>query len=573
MDRIVVSKQSFMNTHHHKRFHAPFFRFHALLSLVTILAISGAVDAQSPVGTVNIPDPSINAYTTSLRYDSSGNLYAWDGVSVWMLSASGGTFSKIGSVTADNSADAGPINFSQDGKTLLLGNGSGGFQMAGLGVFWTMSASGGAGEQVAGGVPYNYDAVPLPKTSSIPGSGTKYLVDEGNSYWNGSTVSLFDAATGSNQVVIGGIPGASASIAINPKNNSVYVNVGYGNDVGDIRSFSLAAITAAYNSGNPQPFASGPQFDSTGTGFQNGGGMFFDSNGYLFSGGDGVTVFRPNGTIFYNQANDGPYGFAWLSYDPANNRVLAVPDDGSQMATLYNAGEFEPGAWTATSGTTGSWKKGDNWLNATVPTSGTAAATFAGTLGTPIRVTLDGNQSAGPLVFDVSGTNGFTLSQGSGGGALTLGTSAGASITVVSGRHSISAPIVLAGSLAVSTSAGGFLDLSGNVSQATGVSAALTLSGGGELILSGTNSYSGGTTVDSGTLYVTNSSALPNGTSLTVGAGGVFIFDPSVTRAGSPLAVPAGAVAVVPEPGTLGLLAAGCVCFIAGRFLRRRRVE
>ena len=31
----------------------------------------------------NIPAPDANAYSTSLRYDSSGNLYAWDGVSVW----------------------------------------------------------------------------------------------------------------------------------------------------------------------------------------------------------------------------------------------------------------------------------------------------------------------------------------------------------------------------------------------------------------------------------------------------------------------------------------------------------
>ena len=79
--------------------------------------------------------------------------------------------------------------------------------------------------------------------------------------------------------------------------------------------------------------------------------------------------------------------------------------------------------------------------------------------------------------------------------------------------------------------------------------------------------------VSGGTLYVTNSSALADGTSLTVGAGGVFIFDPSVIGAGSPLAVPAGGIAAVPEPGTLGLLAVGGVCFVAARFLRRRRVE
>ena len=138
---------------------------------------------------------------------------------------------------------------------------------------------------------------------------------------------------------------------------------------------------------------------------------------------------------------------------------------------------------------------------------------------------------------------------------LTLGTSAGASIAVVSGTHTISAPIVLAGSLAVSTSGGGSLELSGSVSQAAGVSAALSLSGNGQLILSGTDSYTGGTTVTGGTLYVTNSSALPDGTSLTVGAGGILIFDPSAVDRAVRLAIavpsrdwPAAAGGLLPEP-------------------------
>ena len=45
----------------------------------------------------------------------------------------------------------------------------------------------------------------------------------------------------------------------------------------------------------------------------------------------------------------------------------------------------------------------------------------------------------------------------------------------------------------------------------------LTMSGTGTILLSGNSTYTGGTTVDSGTLIVTNSDAFPNGTSLTVG--------------------------------------------------------
>ncbi|MGA2259025.1 MAG: autotransporter-associated beta strand repeat-containing protein, partial [Thermoguttaceae bacterium] len=90
------------------------------------------------------------------------------------------------------------------------------------------------------------------------------------------------------------------------------------------------------------------------------------------------------------------------------------------------------------------------------------------------------------------------------------------------------------------------------------------------LVLSGSNTYLGGTAVESGTLIINNSGAIPDGSSLTVGAGGTFIFDPSVSGA----AIAAGSllhgagVAVVPEPGTLTLLAVAMVVMI-GAWRRR----
>ena len=73
------------------------------------------------------------------------------------------------------------------------------------------------------------------------------------------------------------------------------------------------------------------------------------------------------------------------------------------------------GNWVYTGSTTGSWKNGNNWSPATVPSGGTATVMFPDTSNAPITVTLDGRQSVGGLVFDVSGTNGYTLSQGTGG--------------------------------------------------------------------------------------------------------------------------------------------------------------
>ena len=91
----------------------------------------------------------------------------------------------------------------------------------------------------------------------------------------------------------------------------------------------------------------------------------------------------------------------------------------------------------------------------------------------------------------------------------------------------------------------------------------ITKSGPGEMVLSGTSSYTGGTNVNDGTLIVTNSGGIADGTSLNVG-------DPSLLSLLPAPAVPAAAVLPVPEPGTLALMA---VAAIAGLGFWRRRVR
>jgi autotransporter-associated beta strand protein len=107
------------------------------------------------------------------------------------------------------------------------------------------------------------------------------------------------------------------------------------------------------------------------------------------------------------------------------------------------------------------------------------------------------------LVFSNSNAS-YWILQGTGSTGLTLaGTGSNpAAITVISGTHWVQAPILLDSNLVVSSS--GSLTLGGNLSDG-GLAKSLTLNGGGELILSGSNSYSGGTIVTAGTLDVTNS--------------------------------------------------------------------
>ncbi len=258
---------------------------------------------------------------------------------------------------------------------------------------------------------------------------------------------------------------------------------------------------------------------------------------------------------FSNVSLSGSYGADIYYVSNLDTSGLKVTASGGNDYNFF--GNSSGGTWN-TSGGTGSWASGGNWLPATIPTSGTE--TFAGAPSAPIAVTLDGNRSAGALVFDVSGTSGYSISQGSTSGtALSLGTSAGASIAVISGTHSISAPVVLAGNLVVAETGAAVLDLAGNVSQAAGVQAGLTLRGNGNLVLSGANDYLGGTIVAGGRLILADNEALAEGTTLLVGSAALF----------TPLALSSQVHATitpapVPEPSTLVLLAT-CLFLIVRR--------
>ena len=140
-------------------------------------------------------------------------------------------------------------------------------------------------------------------------------------------------------------------------------------------------------------------------------------------------------------------------------------------------------------------------------------------------------------MFNVTNGNGFTLAAGT-GGTLTLGGPAGASIAVGGGSHVINAPVTLAGNLVVSGSGTLTFGTSGSIGDA-GNNYSLTMSGsGGRLILSGADSYGGGTIVSAGTLAVNDAAAIPYGGNLTISAGGTFIFDPLASA--SPAATSGG---------------------------------
>jgi autotransporter-associated beta strand protein len=191
-------------------------------------------------------------------------------------------------------------------------------------------------------------------------------------------------------------------------------------------------------------------------------------------------------------------------------------------------------------------------------------------------ITLNSPQTVGMLRFGNSGSPsvGYALS-GSGSKNLTLNNAGnGATITVTDGSHVINAPVILADNLVVTTGGTdpwmlGF-GTSSSISDYDNGGYSLTMNGvGGTLILSGSNTYGGATNVNAGTLIVTNSTALPDGTGLVVGPGAALIFDPSTAAA--PAA--ASTISAVPELGTLPLLGVGAIGLLVCEWQRWRRAK
>ncbi len=114
-----------------------------------------------------------------------------------------------------------------------------------------------------------------------------------------------------------------------------------------------------------------------------------------------------------------------------------------------------------------------------------------------------------------------------------------------------------------SAAAGGTFTIAGDLTNSSGSGGGaigLVELGSGSLVLSGTNTCSGGTIVEAGTLVVTTPAALPPDSNLTVGSEATLIFAP-LTSASSTAA---------PEPSALALLGAGGLGLLGYAWPRRK---
>ncbi len=277
------------------------------------------------------------------------------------------------------------------------------------------------------------------------------------------------------------------------------------------------------------------------------GNVGSDSNGALSTGIGTFSLAKTGTSVVLN----------WQAYTPVeqwrflyfgtiansgNSADSADPDgDGYNNLAEFNAGtdptdntDYPGYLWTAPAGTL-SWSGSANWLNGSVPVSysGTRIEFLTGI--TPGAVTITSSN-------DLPGT--FTLNRLSLGGTISTGTTTmqitgnplqflqqGASLPSVdlaasnaNFNYIVSNNAALAATLVFNTSGSGRFIFSGSLSGTGGV----TRNGSnGTLILSGSNSYSGPTTITAGTLQIGNDGATGNLGSGPVLNDGALRFDRS----------------------------------------------
>jgi autotransporter-associated beta strand protein len=284
------------------------------------------------------------------------------------------------------------------------------------------------------------------------------------------------------------------------------------------------------------------------------------------SGSDTIGQFSGSGTI-RNLSTSGSIGFQFnTSYGSSstfNGTFInnSTAGNGVHMRTFGALNGEVTQEFTNSFSQTGSiiaFGSNDGFYPLRLLFSGTASAAIKGaTLGdsflysnAALEVRDNATLTLGSSgLGSVNSNNTFTLGGGSGQARLILSASwatpyIGETVLV---NGTSGSPIINTGIYSA--------ELLGTVSGSGG----LIKTGSGTLVLSGNNTYDGGTTVNAGTLIATNSQAIADGTNLYIGNPALLLMLPAPVIPAAVVSAPNGidaAPASVPEPGTLVLFAA-----------------
>jgi autotransporter-associated beta strand protein len=400
-----------------------------------------------------------------------------------------------------------------------------------------------------------------------------------------------------------------------------------GSGVGSINSpiFGVAAIvksgTGTWTLGAATTFASSDP--SAGAVTVNGGRLVAAGSGAL--GTTGPVLVNSSGTLVVNA----PSLYTGVTTVTNGQIVLgannALPP--TTLLTLGGSGKIDLAGYNqtvgglATANAVAAAVGNSTSTTATLNVAGTGTSIFGGTITGATNLAVSGGTLT--LTAANSYTGGTSIKNGRlvvsvpsalpALTVLTLGDTGTNGTLDLAGTTQTVAGLAVAGSALVanqvignSGAAPAVLNFAGNNTPSTfggtiqdgldgGGTTALTVSSG-TLTLTGSNIYSGGTSVTGGLLEISSAGALPAGTSLTIGSDAGGVFDAGIgsgTLLAAPLASAAtagpglprsallavtpasggSAMAAVPEPGTLGLLAAGLAGWAIATLRRRSRTE
>jgi autotransporter-associated beta strand protein len=381
-----------------------------------------------------------------------------------------------------------------------------------------------------------------------------------------------------------------SALTLSPSAGSTY---SYGGRIRDASGPGLGTLTLGLSGAGRQILSGAITYSGATT--INGGtltlnGSKSNANIQVNSGtfnGSGLITFQPNNEIIVGStgkfdASSGSWNIAGLSTSPvtlldfSSGGSFVSPSSGSlnSLLTPASAAKYTLSKvnnsivatllayndWVVDA--SGSWSTSGNWLNGIVPNGAGSPANFGDVITAPRTVTVNIPVTLGSMSFN--NYNQYTLQSSAGSNNITLNNSGeDPTISVGAGSHAINAGIVLAGNGALDvtiTPQGSTLTIAGNISEATPGTGVLNIeaASAGTVILSGTNTFTGGLNVSGGVLTAAGGRALASNIAVNVLQGATFGLSADTDyQTISSLNCQGGNTVVYPNGGTLNVAANG----------------
>jgi len=488
----------------------------------TTMTVDGIVSGMTGSGplTIGIPASAANGNTAGQvpgTGSSTANAQVLATGTVALTGANtytGGTILATGTAQINGIYNFGGANYGGlafSGGTLQYATGANGAGSLDLSPAHGLTVAAGSGT-----IDLNGNAATYVNSIGNGGNGALTVLD---STGGGSlTLSGGGTYTGTTTVGNGTMPmtlkvnGTFASSSVNVSSNATFG--GTGTLAGNVSWANGSA--AVLTPGSPLAVSGTVNFNSTGSGNP----ITINANG-LTSTGSPFTLLTAGSIGGTGTVNSAPGGIGTI----AGGYVGVVSISGNSVILTVSASGVAA-TWTdANHGTDDNWSDAGNWTGGVPQNPGDSASFGSG--GTGIPVNLNVPETVGGITFNSASS--YTIS---GGNTLTLNNNGhGAAINVSAGpANAINTAVELSDVTVVVANSGDSLALGGTVSNGSGTPA-LTISGGGTVVLSQANTYGPlagtlGTTLGGATIQLGSSTAL--------GAGDVNVTDNSTLKMAAP---------------------------------------